>query len=156
MKNLRTYVLCAGIVLCSTASFAQANTAPVNQPDLNKPKLFAGLPEKLDLNTDVINGLFSTPVGQPASIGFTNDNRVQFQGNVIAAGASAAQVQNLVIRSTNFNGATFSISRITQNDGTVVYKGRIISFAHGDLFILENRDGRYSLIKKNFYDLVNE
>lgn len=156
MKNLRTYVLCAGIVCCSLASVAQVTVPPVNQPDLNKPKLFAGLPDKLDLNTDAINGLFNTPVGQPASISLTDDNRVQFQGDVVSTGASAQHVQSMVIRSTNYNGATFSVTRITQGDGTVVFKGRIISFGHGDLFILEYRDGRYSLVKKNFYDLVNE
>jgi hypothetical protein len=143
-------------MLCSFASISQVTTAPVNEPNRNKPKLFAGLPDRVDLNTDAIAGLFSTTLGQPASIRLTGDNSVQFHGEVVSSAAASPDVQRMVIRSTNFNGANLSISKITQEDGSVVYKGRIISFAHGDLYILENKDGHYALVKKNFYDLINE
>ena len=156
MKNLRTAVLCAGIMACSLFSFAQGDHPPVNEPDRNKPKLFSGLPERVELNMDALTGLFSASVGRPASISLTDDNRVQFQGDVVSTGTAFPGVQKMVIRSTNFNGATLSLSRITQDDGSVLYKGRIVSFAHGDLYILENQAGRYALVKKNFYDYINE
>lgn len=156
MKNLRTAVLCAGIVCLSCTSFAQEHQAPLNEPNRNKPRLFTQLPDRIDLRTDAISDLFNAPVGQPASFSLADDNRSQFQGDVISAGMASSNVQRLVIRSTNFPGATFSVSKITQDDGSVVYRGRIISFSHGDVFILENKEGRYQLVKKNFYDLVNE
>ncbi|MBM3417054.1 MAG: hypothetical protein FJY20_11585 [Bacteroidetes bacterium] len=156
MKNLRTAVLCAGFAVCSLGSFAQEKTPPVNEPDYNKPRLFDGLPARIQLNADAISSLFATPMGRAASISLSEDNRFQFQGEVVSSGAKSQQVQSMVIRSTNFNGASFSISRITQADGTISYKGRIISFRHGDLYELENQNGQYVLVKKNFYDLVNE
>jgi hypothetical protein len=156
MKNLRTAVLSAGLVICSLVSFSQEKTPPVNKPDYHKPRLFDGLPARIPLNATAISNLFDTPLGRAASISLSEDNRFQFLGDVVSSGANSQQVQSMVIRSTNFNGANFSLSKITQADGTVIYKGRIISFRHGDLYELEHQNGQYLLVKKNFYDLVNE
>jgi hypothetical protein len=156
MKSLRTSVLCAGFALCSLGSFAQDKPVVVNEPDYNKPKLFAGLPDKIQLTEDNLSSLFGTPLGRPASIAVSESGRFQFDGEVVSAGSKTQHVQSLVIRSTNFNGATFSLTKTMQPDGSVTYKGRIISFRHSDLYELENQNGRYMLVKKNFYDLVNE
>lgn len=157
MKSLRTSVLCAGIALCSLGSFAQENKAPVNEPDLNKPRLFTGLPERIQLSADDISNLFGNPLGRAATLKLTDDNRFQFEGEVISSSSKYEnRIQSVVIRSTNFNGANLTLSKITGSDGSVKYRGRIISFAHGDLYELENQNGQYVLVKKNFYDLINE
>jgi hypothetical protein len=41
-------------------------------------------------------------------------------------------------------------------DGTTKYTGRIISIRHGDLYQLIQEDAGWVLVKKNFYDLINE
>jgi hypothetical protein len=61
-----------------------------------------------------------------------------------------------VIRSGNFNGATLTLSSSAQTNGAVRFTGRIISFQHGDVYELQNQNNQYILIKKNFYDLINE
>ncbi|HUR64821.1 MAG TPA: hypothetical protein VMZ03_00600 [Chitinophagaceae bacterium] len=154
MKNLRTAVLCAGIALCSLGSYAQG-TVPVNEPDYNKPKLFSQLPDKIQVNTADLASLFNTSVGKATNLAFADDTHLQFEGEVISSG-NQNTLQSMVIRSTNFNGARFTLSRITNPDGSVTYRGRIISFKHGDLLELQNQNGQYVLVKKNFYDLVNE
>jgi hypothetical protein len=72
----------------------------------------------------------------------------------------AAQFENnllsIVIRSTNFPGAALSFSKITKEDGTISYAGRIISFQHGDAYEINQENGQYYFVKKGFYDLVNE
>lgn len=157
MKSLRTAVLCAGIALCSLGSFAQENKAPVNEPDLNKPKLFTGLPERVQLSTDEISNLFGNPLGRATTLRLTEDSRFQFEGEVISSASKYDnKLQSVVIRSTNFNGARLTISRVVGSDGIVKYRGRIISFTHGDVYELENQNGQYILVKKNYYDLVNE
>jgi hypothetical protein len=61
-----------------------------------------------------------------------------------------------VINSTNYNGARLTFSKTSNRDGSVSYNGRIVSFQHGDLFELKNQEGSFVLIKRNFYELVNE
>lgn len=158
MKNLRTAALCAVMALSAMGSFAQekTNAVPINEPDYNKPKLFAGLPDKVQVSTETLSSLFNTTLGRSASIAISEESHFQFNGEVVSSGTKNPQVQSVVIRSTNFNGATFSVSKATNADGTVSYRGRIISFKHGDFYNLENQNGQYILVKKNFYDLVNE
>jgi hypothetical protein len=70
--------------------------------------------------------------------------------------ADENNIHSVVIRSRNFNGATLTLSSSAQPNGTVKFTGRIISFQHGDLYELQNQNNQYILIKKNFYDLINE
>ncbi len=65
-------------------------------------------------------------------------------------------IQSVVINTSNFNGARLTFSRIKKQDGSVIYSGRIVSFEHGDLFQLINKDGEFVLVKRNFNELVNE
>ena len=157
MKSLRTSVLCAAIVLCSISSFAQDQQAPVNEPNLNKPRLFSNLPDKIKLNITDFNALLGTPLGNSTRLNLSTDNSLRFEGEVISAVSKYDnKIQTVVIRSSNFNGANLTLSRIVGSDGQVKYRGRIVSFAHGDLYELENLNGQYQLVKKNFYDLINE
>ncbi len=156
MKNLRTYILCVCTVLSSVVAVAQ-NQIPINEPDYNKPRLFNNLPEKIQVNAGDLESLFSSPVGRPANLKLTMDASVKFEGELVSVSERTAEgQQSLVIRSTNFNGARLTVSRITNEDGTVTYRGRIISFQHGDCYILQDQNGQLTLVKKNFYDLVNE
>ena len=157
MKNLRTALLCASFALSTTGLLAQEKPVPVNEPNYNKPQLFSGQPDKIILNAEDLNELFSAPVGSPTSIKMSSDSRSLFEGEVISSGSkNQNKLQSMVIRSTNFNGARFSLSKIIRTDGSVTYTGRILSFQHGDAYVLQYLDGAYTLVKKNFYDLVNE
>lgn len=157
MKSLRTSVLCAAIALSGITVHAQEKTVPpVNEPDYNRPKLFDGMPDNIRISAETISNLFDMPLGRSASITLTEDSHFRFNGEVVSSGNKSQHVQSIVIRSTNFNGAILSASRISHPDGTVSYRARIISYKHGDLYLLENQNGQYILVKKNFYDLVNE
>ena len=157
MKNLRTPLLCLFAMLFSLCSFAQNEKDPINEPDLNKPKLFSNLPDRIPVSIEKIKDLLNAPVGNSTSLKVTESSSFQFDGEVVSKATKYDnRIQSVVIRSTNFNGARFTISRITKEDGTFSYTGRIISFQHGDLYELQNLGGQFTLVKKNFYDLVNE
>lgn len=151
-------------MLFTLCSFAQTekNNNHINEPDYKKPKLFSNLPDKIPVSIEKINSLLQSSVGVSASLqtaasSETANKSVEFDGQVISkADKYNGKIQSSVIRSSNFNGATFTISKIIKEDGTISYTGRIISFQHGDLFILEKQDKEYFLVKKNFYELVNE
>lgn len=157
MKNLRTSVLCVCMTLVSLNLMAQDPNVPLNEPDYNKPRLFSSLPELIKVNTDELGSLFTKGVGNPTSLRLGDGASLQFDGQVISSGSKFENtLQSMVIRSSNFQGASFTISRIVNADGSQTFRGRIISFTHGDLLELENREGAYFLVKRNFYDLVNE
>jgi hypothetical protein len=158
MKNLRTSLLCVCIALFSICSFAQ--TAPAlrsSDPNSNKPKLFQSLPENISVSVDNLNNLVNTPVGNSVSVNLSDATKFQFEGQVVSSSTKEDNnIQTVVIRSTNYNGARLTLSRITNADGTITYSGRVLSFQHGDLLELKNQNGHFILVKRKFNDLVNE
>jgi hypothetical protein len=158
MKNLRIPVLCACITLCSLFSAAQDQKFIVNEPNYNKPRLFDNLPEVIPVSIENLNGLVNTKTGTLISTTLSSDAKTApFEGNVVSSVSKYEnKVQTVVIKSTNYNGATLYISKVITDDGTIKYNGRLMSFQHGDLYVLQQKDAGFALVKKNYYDVINE
>jgi hypothetical protein len=153
MKNLAKGMICLSVFLVSIKLSAQ--NPPVREPDMNRPSLFQNLPEKITCRINDLSALLQSEIGRTVSFSFA-ENTV-FQG-VVSSVANKFEntLQSVVIRSTNFPGAALSFSKLTKEDGTISYVGRIISFQHGDAYEITMENGQYFFIKKGFYDLVNE
>lgn len=159
MKNLNVVVACICLSICSLTATAQNNDhAPLNQQDRNKPQLFSSLPDRIPVSVEYINSLINSPEGRAVSINTSTDpTGSRIEGQVISAGKNYDNaLQSVVIRSTNFNGANFTVSKYTDADGTVTYTGRILSMQHGDAYELKNESGNLVLVKRKFHSLVNE
>lgn len=158
MKNLRIHTVCVCLMLMSFCSFVQAqNAPPLNEPDYNKPRLFDNLPAKIPVNIDNVSSLFNNAIGANVDLGLSDIVQFQLNGELISTTSkSNGRVQKVVIRSANYAGAAMTISKITKEDGSVLYHGRILSLKHGDLFELQKETEGYVLVKRNYYDLVNE
>ncbi|HMK24441.1 MAG TPA: hypothetical protein VK483_00325 [Chitinophagaceae bacterium] len=158
MKNLRIPVLCACITLCSLFSAAQDQKFIANEPNHNKPRLFDNLPEVIPVSIENLNSLVNTRTGTIISTTLSSDARTApFEGNVVSSVSKYEnKVQTVVIKSTNYNGATLYISKVITDDGTTKYNGRLMSFQHGDLYVLQQKDAGFVLVKKNYYDVINE
>ncbi len=159
MKNLRTPVLCACITLSSLFSAAQNQKFIINEPDLNKPRQFDNLPELIPVSIDKLNNFVNSKPGVIINITFSNDTKTApFEGQVVSAVSKYEdKVQTVLIKSSNFNGATLYISKVVTDDGTIKYNGRLMgSFQTGDLYVLQQKDDGFVLVKKNFYDVINE
>lgn len=158
MKNLRTTVICVCITVCSLYSAAQDQKVIINEPNYNKPRLFDNLPELIPVSIDNLNSLINSKPGVSINTTFSTDTKTApFEGNVVSSVSKYEdKVQTVVIKSTNYNGATLYISKVTTEDGTIKYNGRLMSFQHGDLYVLQQKDGGFMLVKKNFYDVINE
>jgi hypothetical protein len=156
MKHLRLPGLCLLLSFICATTFAQ-KSIPVNEPDMNKPKLFINLPDKIPVDISDLQSLLNAENGKAATLklGKNTNTTTNFNGKVVSI-ATTDNMHSVVIRSDNFNGATFTLSSFTQPNGTVKFTGRIISFTHGDMYELQNQNDQYILIKKNFYDVVNE
>ena len=157
MKNLRTLALCVTVSFYSLCSSAQTEKIPLNEPNYNKPKLFQNLPDNIPVSMDNITNLFGSPTGRSVSLNLSDRSPFQFEGDVVSSVSKYENtIQSVVIRSTNYNGARLTISRLTDANGNVSYTGRIISMQHGDLYELKKVNDEYMLVKRNFYDLINE
>jgi hypothetical protein len=158
MKNLRTTVICVCFTVCSLYSAAQVQKVVFNEPNYNKPRLFDNLPEVIPVSLDNLNGLVNSKTGVSINTVLSNDAAsVPFRGNVVSSVSKYDdRVQSVVIKSTDYNGATLYISRVTMEDGSVKYNGRFMSFQHGDLYVLQQKEGAFVLVKKNYYDVINE
>jgi len=153
MKNLRTTLLCACMLVCSVYSFSQTGTARVNEPNMNKPMLFTSLPDKININPE---SFFTQLTSQGNDVSVNIGDKMPFQGKVVSASlGSESDVSSVVVRSANFPGARLIFSKAVI-EGKTMYSGRIISMDHGDLYELQTTDGQYVFVKKKFYDLINE
>jgi hypothetical protein len=152
MKNLSTAVLSVCITLCSLCASAQKDV-PINEPDYNKPKLFADLPDRINFNPANLTNLFQLQVGQTANIPLTGN--FTLTGTVVST-ANNDNVVSVVIKSTNRAGARLTFTRVISDQKIVKYIGRIISLQHGDVYEIVSENNQYYFQKKGLYDLVNE
>ncbi len=153
MKNLVKGFICLFLYFICHQSNAQK--PPVREPDMNRPYLFQNLPTKISCRINDLSALLQSEIGKTVS--FLLVDNLNFQGVVSSVASKFDNTLNsVVIRSTNFPGAALSFSRITKEDGTFSYVGRIISFQHGDAYEIGIENGQYYFVKKGFYDLVNE
>lgn len=155
MKNLVKGFICLSVLLIGVKLNAQKTSVPVREPNMNRPSLFQNLPDKIVCRVNDLSELLQSEVGKPIS--FTLADNVNFKGIVSSVATKFEKtLQSVVIRSTNFPGAALSFSKLTKEDGTISYVGRIISFQHGDAYEITMENGQYYFVKKGFYDLVNE
>jgi hypothetical protein len=158
MTNLKTLGLCLICFSLCTFTVAQ-NKAPLNEPDMNKPRLFTNLPDQITFEVSELKNLLTTAneAGKDITVSSTDKKVAPISGKVISAGSKYDNtIQTLNIRLTSFNNAMLTLSSFTQPDGTVSYTGRIISFTHGDAYELQKKGDQYVLVKKNFNEIVNE
>ena len=145
-------------LICCATGFAQEK-ATANEPDFTKPALFANFPDKIPVTIDELKSLFSNDAGKgkDAAISFADRKLPGFNGQLVSrASKYNNSIRSVIIRSDHFNGATLTLSSSTTTDGAARYTGRIISFQHGDLFVLQKENEQYFLIKKKFHEVINE
>ena len=158
MNYLKLYGFSLSFIFCCTLSFAQDRVV-LHEPDHNKPALFTNLPDNIPFDSNELNSLFNNNAakGKEADAGLLNKKLPGFNGKIISATSKYNNtLQSVVIRSAGFNGATLTLSSFTTTDGTVKYSGRIVSFQHGDAFVLQKENEQYFFVKKKFHELIFE
>jgi hypothetical protein len=157
MKNLSIAVLGMCCMLCNLCSSGQVSNVPIkvplNEPDYNKPKLFADLPDRVNFNPGNLSNLFDLQVGQSANIPVSPG--VNFSGQVVSK-SDDLKSASVVVRLTNRLGARFVFTKITDSDNTIKYIGRIISLQHGDSYEIVSENNQYYFKKQGLYDLIAE
>jgi hypothetical protein len=118
--------------------FGQANSP--------KPKQFSSFPDIINCSEQELTKIFNASPGQSISLAFSNN--FTFAGNVTSNLAKYVNLQSAVVVSPDYSNTIFSVSKITNGDGSVVYVGRIINKNYFDGFELKkNASGIYQLKK---------
>jgi hypothetical protein len=156
MKILKKTAVTAMLLAASyQQSVAQSSMVPLNEPNYNKPRLFSDLPEQLNLRLADMEALLNLSVG--AQVTATVANGFQLTGTVVSKSAPGnAFVETVVIKSLNRPGATFTFSRITKQDRSFLYTGRMMSKDAGDALEIVKEGSGYVIRKKGLYDLISE
>lgn len=153
--NYRKTSLLFLFAFCIYAKASAQKVLTPGQPQGVKPRLFKEISDSLPVNTSKLQPLLILKRGQVASIRLSD--KFIFKGTVInSVNKYQDAIQTTIIKSVEYPDATLTISRVKRSDGSIVYRGRIISFQHGDCFELKNENGRYVFFKRNFEDMVNE
>ena len=138
MKRHASYALSLLLSFLVTTGFCQTNNP--------KPKQFSNFPEIINCSEEELSKVFAASPGQDISLTFSNN--FTFSGNVTSNLVKYAHLQTAVIVSPDFFNTIFSVSKITLNDGSITYLGRIINKNYIDGFELKrNASGKYQLIK---------
>ena len=153
MKKLR--IIAAGVLftVCMTPALAQEKQLPLNEPDLNKPKLFSDLPQKMNLKVQELDPVFRHGVGDVVKISVAD--ALSIEGTVVSK-SEEATVNSIVIRSTNRKGAILTLTRGRYPDGSFQYAGRMTSLKNGDAFEIIREKGVYVLQKKSLHEMIAE
>lgn len=151
-------MVCVCICIAGLRATAQTGEAPpMREPDLNKPKLFNAYPDQVPVDITAISGLLNQAVGTQVEKNIGAGTSFRLSGEVVSVASKYEnRINSVVIRSTNFGGARLSFTRTTLEDGTISYTGRLISKEHGDVYELQHINNQFTLVKRNYYDLVNE
>ena len=155
MKILRTNAFCVLLSMCILQASAQEDKELVSQYDYNKPRLFKELPNRISVKPRDFDGIFDLELGKAITLPFSS--KFSFHGTVVSKAEDiSANVKSIVIKSSNKNGASLALSRIINEDNTISYNGRIMSFKHGDAYEIVFEKGSYYLEKKDLYDIYEE
>lgn len=157
MKNRSFIALCVSALIFNVQLLAQNQDVPLNEPDYNKPLLFRSFPDSIPVNIASFDRAVSFSQGEDVSVNISDNVQFPFPGKVMSiASKYGNSIQSVVIKSNVYDGAGLTISKVTESNGNIFYTGRIVSMKSGDLFELVKTESGYFLVKRKFYDLINE
>jgi hypothetical protein len=137
MKTLKTLVL---LLLCLSTVTAYSQKTSI------KPTLFSKYPESIQLSKNILQNTLNANEGEEVVISFSGDFR--FKGIVLSNIKKYDNLQSVIIRSAFFGNAVLQVTRITNEDKTVSYTGRIINPNAADGYqIKKDKNDNYSFEK---------
>lgn len=143
MKNLTRAILFTAMLSVSIGFQAKSQ------------RLFDGVPENIQFENKLIEGLFNANAGTSVEIKFSPNFHIT--GIVKSNQKIYDNLQTIVIEASNYSKAKLFISKIIDDDKTIKYVGRIISRASQDGFEIKcNLVGNCSLKKINLQDMIVE
>ena len=142
---MKTIILLGGIFFCML-SFPGNAQPPVPALLSQKPALFSRFPETFSISTLAIQKIFT---GE--STGFIKIPAEEYgylEGYMLEKVRKSSALISINIRLTNFDGALFTISKITNPEGAVTYTGRIVHRSYDDALTMVHTDDKIMMRKE--------
>lgn len=154
MKSCKPLLLVV-LFFAALHSHAQRDLPHIKEQDYNKPKLFADLPQKFLVDAAMLEQTLLLPVGEGVNLPLYGAAR--FKGVVVSKSDPAdVTVQSVVIKSTNRTGAVLTFTRTRNEEGNIIYLGRIVSLSNSDAYRMVQENGKYALVKQHLFDTLSE
>ncbi len=136
MKNYSKFLLAVMCAVFTTTSYAQ-------QID-TRQKLYATLPETINVDKELFTSVLEAPIGKEVSLQFSNG--FNFTGTVLSNFTKYGNMHTVMVRSNENTPVVFQVTGVQTEKG-ISYSGRIISSTSADGFEIKNDNGTYSLQK---------
>lgn len=153
MKKL--YVLAGAICAVISVSYAQpfGNT----DAEVRKQGLFKQLPDSIPIRSSSLQALMLLDAGSNVIMEISRDGHMPLEGTVVYRSEKYnGRIQTISIRSHEFEDALLHLSRVVDENGSVVYRGTWAHPEFADVYLLQQEGRDYLLTKKRFRDLVVE
>lgn len=139
--SLRKTMLMLLVCLCT---YAATNAQLTNQPA--KPALFASYPATLSISETSLHNIFSLVKDQEVTIDFGNN--LILPCKVLRNEIQYSNLQTVIIRCSAFDNAMLQVSKVINEDQSILYAGRLINERSADGFEIKKAgNGTYQLRK---------
>ncbi len=118
MKRITTTAVILLMSLTTSSVFAQ-------KMEESKKNIFADYPTKIEVSNNTLENVFTALPGETVSIVF--NAQFKFTGTVMSNQVKYATLQSVLIKSDNLSSTLFQVSKITNEDKTISFVGRIIN-----------------------------
>lgn len=136
MKKYSKTLLAVLLSIASIAGYSQVKDV--------RPKLYASLPQLINIDQTKFENVLTAPEGKEISLQLSPE--LTFRGTVISNFSKYNKLHTVMVRSNENATSILQITHI-KNDNGFSYSGRIINSNAADGYEIKNNNGIYSLQK---------
>ncbi len=133
-------------LLCNLLFLSAFTQLPVRQTLPVKPLLFGHLPDHTAISLLQLEQLFNSVPSQHIKIPMGAGSALE--GVIAEKVVRNRNVTSVTIQCINYDGALFTISKITAGNATDAYVGRVVNIRYGDVLLLTRQNDQYMLSKQ--------
>ncbi len=149
MKTLTQAVVILLLMTTTQIGFAQQKTDAISK------EIFANFSREINFSKSVLQSTMSAKSGESIAISFNND--FIFKGVVLSNGIQYENLQTVIIKSTLLPNALLQLSKITNEDLSESYVGRIINTDANDGYSIEKAEANnYKIEKIEMRDILQD
>lgn len=146
MRHAFTVSLC--MLLWAQADLhAQKLPSALHPQKVDKPFLFAALPEVIECGEAELKKLISLAVNEQFNVQLSSQFRLE--GKIVEKIHQNPGVFSINVRASNFHNALFNLSVRLQADNNTTIQGRIIHPRYGDVLVLSKEKNKYYFRKRS-------
>jgi hypothetical protein len=152
MKCLKTIAFCMLVFAFKTASAQNQNErVPELKAPPQKPALFSNYSSKINCKPAEIKKFLSLEEGDKTDLSISDN--LTLAGTVFSV-VDDGKIRTIQMQVSNFSNAVFSLSRTLLRDKTYSYIGMLMSYEHGDMYMLKYENNKFLLEKQEKNNVI--